>query len=131
MCYICWQETNLKEPIDNERTRHVASLIAQIYAYSLAGGTCHIVLDDWNLEDHSIEWVLNYLDGKDEDGTPLKYPTTSTAEQQIIERQCMLAMKALTLDERASALRMYEVADCEDCCNEDMGYVTFVGTEKP
>jgi hypothetical protein len=123
MCLSCWNEYGLKEPIRNEATLKAAELIKKVYEFSGVGGNCHVVLEDWNLEDSNIEFTYRWLDGKE-----CNVPFGDSA-QQLAERECMDAMMKLSVEERASALRLTYDDDCAE--DEDMGYVTFVGVQNP
>ena len=57
MCFGCYEEFG-KPTIINNRTERAAFLIEKVYEYSLVGGNCHIVTDDWNIDDDSIFWCL-------------------------------------------------------------------------
>jgi hypothetical protein len=70
-------------------------LVKKVYGYSFAGGGCHVVLDDWNIEDFSIDRTLEWLPGSDD-----------PPEQVAAEKACMEAFRKLTLEERASVLRL-------------------------
>lgn len=63
------------------------------------GGNAHIVLDDFNLEDENIQWCLDNL---------ISNYHESTSEQLVNERNCLESLLRLNLDERVSALALYE-----------------------
>lgn len=104
MCSECWGDSE-QARIDNERVRAVAVMIAQIYENHCTGGMLHIVLDDWNIEDHDIHWCLDVAmieaanGGIGDDIHP---------DDLALMRRCGEAMLALTEDERASAIALYE-----------------------
>ena len=95
MCYGCYEEAG-KPAIVNHKTRQVAKAVSKIYEYNGVGSNAHIVVDDWNLDDESIDWSLT-------EGLSSNVHE-STAEQLDIERQCLTLLKSLTEDERYSAL---------------------------
>lgn len=99
MCYGCYEEEG-KPSIVNDATKEAAILTNAVYEFSCSGGNCHIVLDDFNIDDDSIEYCLN--EGLEDN------LHEHTAEQLKIERECLLAFKALSVAERASALAIYE-----------------------
>lgn len=98
MCKACYEESGSPKII-NDKTRKASELIKAVYEFNLVGGNCHLVLDDFNLEDSAIDWCL-------------KEGITSNvhehnAEQLKTEVECLLFLKTLTLDERTSAMAMY------------------------
>ena len=99
MCYGCYKEYG--EPkIVNQKTIKGVELVKQIYSYNLVGSNCHIVLDDFNIEDSDIDWCLNESLDKNIHG--------STKKQLEIERECLELFRYMTLGERASTLAMVE-----------------------
>lgn len=58
MCEGCYRKFGSPKII-NDKTLIAAALIGSVYSYSLVGGNLHIVLDDWNVEDESIQWCLS------------------------------------------------------------------------
>lgn len=88
MCYGCYEEYGKPEEL-TERTLPVIRLIEEVYANSAVGGNCHVVLDDWNLEDDYLYNIMNQ-------------------EIEPLERQCMEAMIAMSMDERATALAIHD-----------------------
>jgi hypothetical protein len=99
MCYNCYEEHG-SPTIVNEGTEKAAKLIAAVYEYSCVGGNCHIVLDDFNIKDRHIDWCLETALSKNVHEADVK--------QLALERECLEAMKALTISERASALAIHE-----------------------
>lgn len=72
--------------LDTPAIRQAAALISFTNHY----GALHIVVDDWNIEDHHLQWCLDHEDAK------------------ASEKQLMRMMLALTLEERASAMAIAE-----------------------
>lgn len=107
MCYGCWKEAGMPQ-IDNEKVRKAALMASDIYTWSLgmSGGELHIMLDDWNLEDWDIERLYADVEKFDEDG-----------EFKSLMKRCLDVFKALSIDERYSALalseRLWKVDDVE------------------
>lgn len=101
MCLSCWHEHGAPA-IVNERTKRAADLVCAIYdhPHAGAGGNAHCVVDDWNLRDSDIESVIREP----------PFIAESTFEQLQAEMRCMLALKALTLDERYSAMALADGA---------------------
>lgn len=99
MCIGCWHE-NGSPAIFTEKTRRAAELVQRIYEFSCVGGNAHIVTDDWNLEDHNIDWCLNNTENIHEAGP----------EQLAAERECLLFLRGMTMDERYSAMAISDGA---------------------
>jgi hypothetical protein len=81
-------------------TRLAAQLIGEVYGFNGVGGNAHIVLDDWNIDDDDIRWCL--------DVAMKENAHEADTDQLAAERACLEALLALSLDERASALAIYE-----------------------
>jgi hypothetical protein len=96
MCQECYIE-NGSPRIDNEKTQKAADLIDAVYSLPNggAGGYAHIVLDDWNLDDSSIDLCI-------EAAKEGKYDLGEEVQKASLE--CMQFMKELTMEERASAM---------------------------
>jgi hypothetical protein len=60
MCEQCYIDAG-SPSIINEKTEHAARLIESIYdsPEGGVGGYAHIIVDDWNLDDDSIDFCLN------------------------------------------------------------------------
>lgn len=99
MCYGCYEEAG-KPEIVNDGTKKAAALAGAVYEFNGVGGNCHIVLDDFNIEDDDIEYCLNQGLENNVHG--------HTAEQLEIEKECLLSFKVLSFAERASALALHE-----------------------
>lgn len=99
MCEDCWEEYG-KSIIENARTRRVLHLVKGVYHYHNAGGHLHVILDDWNIGDESIEWSVQ------------RAPTWESDEYVSqkginIERVCLKEFQKLSLEERNSVLAKY------------------------
>lgn len=119
MCTNCWIDQYSTSKIDTPAVREAALVIAEVYNHHGAGGNLHIVVDDWNLEDGNLEFCSKCIDGAGmmpdiaEDSPHYKSNLERQAnpdppEQLAAERQCCDLLMALTVDERASALALYE-----------------------
>ena len=98
MCEGCYIEAG--RPTPTQEARALRPLIARVYEYSAVGGNAHVVLDDWNIEDNHIDWCLT---------TGIDTNIHQAGASDIAaERACLEAMKALSLDQRAAALAVYE-----------------------
>ena len=100
VCYGCWVEYG-SPTLHDDRIARAAALAAEVYEHNAVGGNLHIVLDDWNLEDHNIDYCLEQIgrggwEGRDDPA------------QLAVERECGELLRALTEDERASALALWE-----------------------
>lgn len=90
MCEGCWHEEGAPR-INNERVRLAAAAITALYVDHLAGGGLHIVTDDWNLEDSSVEFCERHMAEHGADAA---------------ERAALATLKPLSQAERASALAL-------------------------
>lgn len=98
MCESCYEEAG-KPVIINDKTIHAATLIQKIYdsVGGGAGGYAHIVVDDWNLNDSSIEFCLQRaIEGEGEKDI------SEECRQACLS--CLNFMKILTLEERHSSM---------------------------
>jgi hypothetical protein len=93
MCAGCYEEYG-KPAIVSGRTVWASALVRRVYKHCDLGGNLHSQLDDWNIEDDCWDEFTIYRND-------------SSPNQIAAERACFDAFKALTLDERASALAMY------------------------
>ena len=115
MCHGCWVEEG-KPAIDTPAIRAAAAAVAEVYEHSCVGGNLHIVLDDWNLEDGSLAFCDAQIarGGHPDDPehspwyTKEKLENPDSPEQLAAERRCCDLFKALTVEERASALAFYD-----------------------
>lgn len=101
MCFGCYEDYG-SPAIVSDTTKRAAALCERVYEQSCVGGRLHIVLDDWNLEDGSLQFCMGDIEkgeaGESEYGDPIDPETLA------IERECCEALMAMTLEERASAL---------------------------
>lgn len=97
MCIGCYEERG-SPTIINDRVLAAAALIGKVYERALAGGSAHAVIDDWNLDDHCIQWGLDHQHDVNKGFEP------RPEDELRVERECLEAMLALSEDERASAL---------------------------
>lgn len=105
MCQNCYEEYG-SPAIINAAVREAAELVRQVFDHSVVGGNLHIVLDDWNIEDGSLHHCHKAIQniqagyfGPHDDIDPA---------QVAIERKCCDAFLKLSLDERASALALFD-----------------------
>lgn len=98
MCGDCWKEYG-NPKIVNPKTKEAVNLIRKVYDFSCVGGGLHIVLDDWNLENHHLEFCRNYIEEN-------KDSQFSSIEQYEAEGRCLALFMEMTIDERASALAL-------------------------
>lgn len=119
MCYGCWEEAE-KPIIDTPAVRAAAASIAEVYEHACMGGNLHIVLDDWNLEDGSLDFCRGCIEGAGvmpDDGNlaechrrynDKKRANPDPPEQLAAERRCCELLTALSVEERASALALHD-----------------------
>lgn len=97
MCYVCYEERGSPK-IVNDTTRRAADAISSVYDFNSVGGNAHIVFDDWNIDDESIDYCL---------GNGLRENIHEHTDAHLaIERRALTTFRALSLDERASALAL-------------------------
>lgn len=96
MCLGCYQEHG-SPAIVNNRTKEAARAVARVFERSPAGGNLHIVIDDWNLEDSSLDFCRNAILTTERDGG-------GDEESLAVQLECVELLRALSLEERVSAL---------------------------
>lgn len=103
MCEVCWESYG-SPTIVNEKTEAALALVRQVYDAPRggAGGHLHIVLDDWNIENNSIEYCQQGHSDPSWNGPPMCWPLTE------VEAQCATAFLDMTLEERASTLAKFD-----------------------
>jgi hypothetical protein len=89
MCESCWIERGSPN-VQNERVYAAVDAIERVYDSHPTGGKLHVVLDDDNIEDHHITWCALGVLGFDE-----------------CEMDCLMALYPLSIDERATALGIF------------------------
>lgn len=103
MCYKCYENAG-KPAILNDKVRKAADLIDEIYDSEdgAVGGLAHIVVDDWNVENNNIDYVIEYAK---EDGINKK--SDLSEETRLACLNAMEFFKELTLEERHSAMALH------------------------
>ena len=103
MCEACWAEYG-RPTIVNGKTEAALALVRQVYDAPMggAGGHLHIVLDDWNIENSSIEYCQGGRSDPSWHGPPMAWTLTD------VEAQCAAAFLGMTMAERASTLAKYD-----------------------
>ena len=84
MCSECWGQHGSPK-IDSSSVRDAVAKIARVYNFYATGGGLHIVVDDFNIDDGSIDFCL---------ARPLS----------TVERKCGETLRAMTVPERAAAI---------------------------
>lgn len=111
MCSNCWKDHGSPR-INTPVVRAAAEAARAVYEFSCVGGNLHIVLDDFNIEDGHLEFCREQIEkapeecrasGEHENGLCWCSP-----EQLAAERYCYELFKALSEDERASALAILD-----------------------
>jgi hypothetical protein len=111
MCYGCWQEMG-KPAIVTEATKAAAEAVRALYEINAVGGAMHIVTDDWNIEDHSLEFCSKEIEAGDH------WSFKDAGAREAAKLVCDL-MSPMTEDERASVLAL------------ESGFIGDDGTEPP
>lgn len=104
MCYSCWEGAG-KPRIDNEKTRALPALVEEVYEHNGVGGNLHVVLDDWNLDDHNLAFCEEQIAKGGYVSSDWPDEPHST-EQLAAEFLCLQALKAMTEEERYSGLAL-------------------------
>jgi hypothetical protein len=105
MCYECWEEEG-KPQIDTPAVREAAAAVGAVYELNGVGGNLHIVLDDWNLEDGSVEFCDRQI--ANQPGMERR-PAVVSADG-VHAAQVARSSRATRC--RTSVLRSVQVADC-------------------
>lgn len=84
-----------------KKTKKAAELINEIYEqYDCgAGGYAHIVVDDWNMDDSSIDFCINAANEGE-------YDISEEGRQACLN--CLNYLKELSEDERYSAMAIHD-----------------------
>lgn len=99
MCDDCWKRYYDSATSSDPCVIRASEAIREVYDYHLSGGGLHIVIDDWNLDDGSIEFCKDHIEATGYDAEP---------DRLEAERDCITALTELTEMERAAALALYE-----------------------
>ena len=102
MCETCYDDYGRPNLI-TEKVKESQKLIDKVYEYTVNGGYAHIVIDDFNIEDCHIEWCLRDIEKDEYDD---QYDDPETVKN--ICRECLLLFKSMSIDERATALALYD-----------------------
>jgi hypothetical protein len=97
MCYTCYQEEGAPR-LDTSLVREAARLIAEVYKFSCVGGHLHIAIDDYNVDNCSLDFCekSRQADSEISDG------------QRIAEMLCLESLRALSEPERVSAIGLHD-----------------------
>lgn len=96
MCRECWEEYGCPKIIGNN-VLEAAEAGKRVYEFNGAGGSLHILLDDWNIEDTYIDYCRQHIEEKRSENSDAQY------EAEVV---CFEKFKGLTKLERASALAL-------------------------
>jgi len=89
MCRDCWDEVSDKATPITDEIVAAAEAVRELYQEHPVGGCLHVVTDDWNLGDKSLQHCVAGV-------------TTD------VERLCLERLSVLTEYERATALALVE-----------------------
>jgi hypothetical protein len=98
MCENCYHEEYGAPTEITVRAVTAAALIRQLYQYCPVGGRCHIVVDDWNLEDDSIEFCRQAV-ARDK-------AAHGTSQTLMHEERLLAALAVMSIPERAVSLAL-------------------------
>ncbi len=102
MCINCFEEENYPVII-NEKVIVASVLVSRIYDINAGGvgGYAHIVVDDWNIEDHSIDFCIKCCE---EDPNNELFDQENNPELKEACLSFLYYFKTLSLEERNSSL---------------------------
>lgn len=104
MCQWCWEKRGSPRLV-TDKVKAAAELIDGVYEHHGCGGGLHIIVDDWNLCDGSVAFCEDYIEKPEY----RRNRNDEVSDERIeAERACLRALKAMTEDERASALALYD-----------------------
>jgi len=106
MCINCWREYGSPE-IKNERVDKAIELIGKVYECHGAGGGLHIVLDDFNIDNDSVQFCVCHIN-------QVEYQENASPGRLKAERECLVLLRGMTMMERASALARYHYPEYFD-----------------
>jgi hypothetical protein len=98
MCLDCYKERG-KPKIKNKKVNAAVDALVNLYEKHLVGGRLHIVTDDWNICDSSLDFCKN-----SQGTTHMNYEFGYFDE---LEKEAYEKLKVLTIQERASALAIF------------------------
>lgn len=98
MCENCYHEEYGAPTGITEKAVLAASLIRQLYQYAPTGGRCHIVVDDWNLEDSNIQFCRDAIAAEKQ---------SKGVTQELLHEENLLGLLAdMPISERAVSLAL-------------------------
>lgn len=97
MCRTCWEQRGSPQ-LDNQLVRDITCVIERLYEVASTGGNLHIIFDDWNLSDVDIVQCEKFV----------RIQGADTLAQKIYERACISFLKEMSVEERGSALALFE-----------------------
>lgn len=84
-------------------------MIRGVYQWSSVGGALHVVLDDWNIEDHHIRLCIPYITSPNHQYLNGNGAFVDPPEpMMLISYLCALQMLGLSEAERYTALALHE-----------------------
>lgn len=107
MCYGCYEEYGKPELVTPE-IRRASELCRQLYEFSCVGGNCHIVTDDWNLEDHHIAFCVDQVAAGGWFDERTGETHNDDPAQLAVEKELLNLLLPMSIAERASALAMWD-----------------------
>ena len=81
-----------------EQIKKVADIVDAIYRFNSVGGNCHIVIDDYNIDDGSIDWCLKHGLSSNVHKHPEKHLK--------IEKEFLEAFRELSISNREKVLNI-------------------------
>ncbi len=93
MCEYCW---NKYKPVKiSPLVKSIANLVKKIYMFHSTGGSLHIVLDDWNIDNSSLDFCESLIRTNE---------YNESRRLLKLEVECINLLKKVDIDTRATAL---------------------------
>lgn len=120
MCYGCWRDEYGLQVELSDAVLAAADAVEKLYAELPCGGGAHIVTDDWNVEDHSIEFAVGFSEEQGDE--PALAALRALQPLSVIGRCTALAIHEGYIDREGKAIHkdrsgvLYETRCCR--CGE-------------
>lgn len=95
----CWEKYKPNSIKITAEIIKASELISDVYYHHGAGGSLHVVVDDWNIESHNVQFCEEWMESHKDEIDP---------KRLSVERACIKALKALSDDDRAIALALHD-----------------------
>lgn len=100
MCENCYHEEYGAPDELDENVIACAEAIRKLYSIAVAGGRCHIVTDDWNLETQHVEYCIGEVEEARDQG--------EATVQLEYETNVLKLMRPMSEAQRAASIALAE-----------------------